>query len=319
LFWTALTLRYHLWHEPDFTGRLCAIRALVQEARESSSWGSPFSDFFETGPALLVDNGTDLTLQIEQVRRFRPTTLIIYPTNLAAMIDRLEREGITLPDLRRVRTVGETLPPDVREAAERRLNVELRDCYSSEEFGYLAIECPLGGLYHLMSEALLVEVVDQQGRPCREGEIGRLVVTDLHNHASPMIRYDIGDHAEVGGPCPCGRGLPTLRRILGRTRNMVVRPDGSTYWPITGFKHFRNLAPIVQYQLVQDSLTSVEVRLVVEQALTADQEQAVSSHIQNFLGYPFDIRFNYFEDRIPAGPNGKFEEFKSLVSPPASG
>jgi phenylacetate-CoA ligase len=314
LFWTALTLRYHLWHEPDFTGRLCAIRALVKEAREAASWGAPFSDFFETGPSMIVDNATDLTLQIEQVRRFRPNTLIIYPTNLAAMLERLEAQGSALPELKRVRTVGETLPPDVRAAAERQLGVEVRDCYSSEEFGYLAIECPAGGLYHLMAEALLVEVVDDQGRPCREGEIGRLLVTDLHNHATPMIRYEIGDHAEAGGPCPCGRGLPTLRRILGRTRNMVVRPDGTTSWPITGFKRFRDLAPIVQYQLVQDSLTSIEMRLVSEAPLTPEQEHAVAAHIQSFLGYRFETRFRYFEGRIPAGPNGKFEEFKSLLT-----
>lgn len=317
LFWTALTLRYHLWQEPNFKGRLCAIRALIKEARESDSWGSPFSDFFDTGPSLVIDNATDLGAQIAQLLRFRPNSLIIYPTNLAAMIERLEGQGSLLPELKRVRTIGETLAPEVRAAAEERLRVVVRDCYSSEEFGYIAVECPEGGLYHVMAEALLVEVVDAQGGQCREGEIGRILVTDLQNHATPMIRYDIGDHAELGGPCPCGRGLPTLRRILGRTRNMVVRPDGTTYWPITGFKRFRDLAPIIQYQLVQDSLTSIEVRLVVEAPLTAEQEGAVASHIQNFLGYPFETHFRYFEGRIPVGPNGKFEEFKSLVSPPS--
>jgi phenylacetate-CoA ligase len=319
LFWTALTLRYHLWQEPDFTGRLCGIRALVKEAQESDSWGAPFSEFFDTGPSLVIDNATDLALQIEEVRRFRPESLIIYPTNLRAMIDRMERQGTSLPELKRVRTIGETLPPELRVEAERQLGVEVRDCYSSEEFGYVAIECREGGSHHLMSEALLVEVVDEQGRPCVQGEVGRVLVTDLQNYATPVIRYEIGEYAEPGGPCPCGRGLPTLRRILGRTRNMVVRPDGSTYWPITGFKRFRDLAPIVQYQLVQDSLTSIEVRLVVEAPLSSEQERAVGAHIQSFLGYPFETRFRYFEGRIPTGPNGKFEEFKSLVASPASG
>ena len=318
LFWTALTLRYHLWHEPDFEGRLCGIRALVREGREAPTWGSPFSDFFPTGPALIIDNATDLALQIKEVVRFRPTTLIIYPTNLGAMLERLEHQGIALPELKRVRTIGETLPPELRVAAERQLGVQVRDCYSSEEFGYVAIECPEGGHYHLMSEAVLVEVVDDQGRACSEGEIGRLLITDLQNYATPLLRYDIGDHAEVGGPCPCGRGLPTLRRILGRTRNMVVRPDGTTSWPITGFKKFRDLAPVVQYQLVQDSLTSIEVRLVVETPLDAEQEQRLAAHIQDFLGWPFETRFRYFEGRLPAGPTGKFEEFRSLVAPQAS-
>jgi phenylacetate-CoA ligase len=310
LFWTAMTLRYHLWHEPDFLGRLCAIRALVRKAGEAASWGPPFSDLFETGPSMIIDNKTDLTEQIEQVMRFRPDSLLIYPTNLAAMLDRVD----AIPGLKRVRTIGETLPDAVREEAEDRLGVTVRDCYSSEEAGYFAIECPEGGRYHLMAESLLVEVVDAAGRPCAEGEIGRVLVTDLQNHATPMIRYEIGDHAEVGGPCPCGRGLPTLRRILGRTRNMVLLPDGRTHWPITGFKKFRDLAPIVQYQLVQEAADAIEVRLVAEALLTPEQEARLAAHICDFLGWPFRTRFTYFDGRIPTGPNGKFEEFKSLVA-----
>jgi phenylacetate-CoA ligase len=310
LFWTALTLRYHLWHEPDFAGRLCAIRALARKVGPAESWGPPFSPLFETGPALIVDNKTDLARQIEQVLAFRPNTLIIYPSNLEAMLDRMG----AIPGLQRVRTIGETLAPDLRARAEAQLGVLVRDCYSSEEAGYIAIECPDGGLYHLMSEALLVEVVDAAGRPCREGEVGRVLVTDLQNHSTPLIRYEIGDHAEVGPPCPCGRGLPTLRRILGRTRNMVRLPDGRTHWPITGFKKFRDLAPIVQYQLVQESLTGIEVRLVAEAPLTPEQERRVGAHIADFLGYPFEIRFTYFAQRIPVGANGKFEEFKSLLA-----
>jgi phenylacetate-CoA ligase len=93
----------------------------------------------------------------------------------------------------------------------------------------------------------------------------------------------------------------------------VVRPDGSIYWPITGFKKFRDLAPIVQYQLVQESLTEIEIRLVAEASLTAEQERALGAHVADFLGYPFATRFTYYEGRIPTGANGKFEEFKSLV------
>jgi phenylacetate-CoA ligase len=95
---------------------------------------------------------------------------------------------------------------------------------------------------------------------------------------------------------------------------MVVRPDGTTSWPITGFKRFRDLAPIVQYQLIQDSPTSIEVRLVVETPLSTEQERVVAAHIQGFLGWPFETRFRYFDGCIPTGANGKFEEFKNLVT-----
>ena len=76
-----------------------------------------------------------------------------------------------------------------------------------------------------------MEVLDNHGRPCKEGETGRVVLTDLHNFTMPLIRYEIGDYAEVGPPCACGRGLPVLARILGRSRNMLTLPAGDRIWP----------------------------------------------------------------------------------------
>ncbi len=215
LFWMAMTMRYHLWAEPDFRGRIAAIRAHLKKHGEQANWGSPVATFFETGPGLIVDLESDVLLQLDALVRFRPTSLVVYPSNLVALLDEMEARGIALPDLERVRTVSETLPEGIRERIEA-LGAKLYDCYSSEEMGYIALQCPDSDLYHLMSETLIVEVVDENGRPCGGGEAGRVLITDIHNHATPMIRYEIADHAEVGPLCPCGRGLPTLRRILGR-------------------------------------------------------------------------------------------------------
>jgi phenylacetate-CoA ligase len=86
-------------------------------------------------------------------------------------------------------------------------------------------------------------------------------------------------------------------------------PDGVRHWPLVGFDRFREIAPIVQYQLVQDGRESIETRLVVARPLKASEESDLRAHIQASLGFPFALRFTYFEGRIPAGPSGKFEEF----------
>ena len=99
--------------------------------------------------------------------------------------------------------------------------------YSAAEAGYLALQCPQQEHYHIQSESALVEVLDEAGNPCRPGETGTMVVTPLHNFAMPLIRYAIGDIAEVGAPCACGRGLPVLARLLGRVRQMLVLPSGA--------------------------------------------------------------------------------------------
>ena len=160
----------------------------------------------------------------------------------------------------------------------------------------------------------MVEVLDDAGEPCAPGEVGRVVVTDLHNFATPLIRYELRDHAEVGEACACGRGLPTLRRFLGRRRNMVVLPDGRRQWPEVGFAQYRGIAPIRQYQLVQIAPEEVEVRLVVEGGtLSEDQETRLSALIQTALRHPFGLRFKYSETELPHTRSGKFEEFVCLV------
>jgi phenylacetate-CoA ligase len=188
------------------------------------------------------------------------------------------------------------------------------DVYSSQECGYLAIECPVSGLHHAMSEAVLMEVLGPDDQPCAEGETGEVVVTALHNFASPLIRYRLGDHAEVGPPCPCGRGLPTLRRIRGRSRHLVRLPDGTRHWPLVGFYEYRDVAPIRQYQAIQHDLHHIELRLVTDRPLTSAEEARIRAIAQTWLQHAFDIRLVYFEGRIPASPGGKFEDFISLVA-----
>jgi phenylacetate-CoA ligase len=101
------------------------------------------------------------------------------------------------------------------------------DMYTCQEAGYLALQCPDHPHYHVQSENVLLEVVDDQGLPCAPGEVGRVLVTSLNNFATPLIRYEIGDYAEVGAACSCGRGLPVLKRIMGRYRNLLTLPDGT--------------------------------------------------------------------------------------------
>ena len=310
--WLALTMRYYLWHEPDFGGRLALIRAMLPKTGPAKQWGAPMSALFATGPSLRIDIETDLPKQLDLLIDFKPTSLIVYPSNLDALLDEMDRRGASLPSLKRVRTLGETLSPALRGRASARLNATVRDCYSTEELGYVAIECEAGSL-HVNSETVIVEIVDEKGEAAAGEAPGRVLVTDLHNHATPLFRYETGDYAQWGKPCRCGRPLPVIGRILGRQRNMIVKPDGQRHWPLTGYKQFREVAPVIQYQYVQHTPDRIEVRLVTERPMTADEEEALRAMIVRKLRQPFQIDFTYFEGRLPLGRNGKFEEFLSLI------
>lgn len=317
--WLSTAMREHIWHQRDFSGTLAIIKATtptlddpVQAAKQG--WGPPASLFQQTGPAYSQPLSMPVAEQAKWLTHIQPHYLLTYPSNLSALLDLYEKGETFLPvSLREIRTVGETLHPDLRERCLALGNIRLVDLYSSQELGLIALQCPDSGLYHTQDENLIVEVLDESGDPCAEGEIGRVVITDLHNFATPLIRYEIRDYAEVGPACTCGRGLGTLKRIMGRRRNMVTLPDGSKHWPLIGAHHYREVADIRQYQAIQHGLDDIEIRLFVT-PLTPLQEAAITTLAHQALGHPFKLRFSYFEHELPGTCNGKFEEFISLLA-----
>lgn len=185
----------------------------------------------------------------------------------------------------------------------------LADVYSCEEAGYIALQCPqVAEHYHVQAENLLVEVLDAAGRPCAAGATGEVVLTTLHNFAMPLIRYALGDFAQVGPPCPCGRGLPVLRRIHGRARNLLRLPDGSQHWPSFPAQDWLAVAPVRQFRLRQPAAERIEVELVTTRPLEAAEESALRQMLQRRLGHPFQIVLQTVAG-IPRSPGGKFEDF----------
>ena len=313
LVWRALNVRSQIVQGTDFTKRCSTIRPQINEYEIKKDRGAPLNQLFETGPVQFIPMTTDIKQQVAWLAEFQPDNLIVYPTNLDGICRHARQHKTRIEGLSRIFTIGETLSPRLREEAQEVLGATVLDKYSSQEAGLIATECPTSGLYHIQSEGLIVEVVKEDGSPCRTGDVGRVVITDLHNFATPLVRYAIGDFAEVGGACTCGRGLPTLKKILGRERNLVLKPDGTRNWPLVGFHQFRDIAPIQQYQFVQHSLERIEVKLVSEKPLTAGQETKLSSVMRKALGFDFKLDFTYFDDEIPRSRGGKFEEFLCLV------
>jgi phenylacetate-CoA ligase len=318
LFWLALAMRDHIWHRRDFSASLAVIKALTPSMDDPSvaariGWGHPATLLLDTGPSYAQPLSMDVAQQAAWLIRRNPHYLLTYPSNLSALLDHFETGGGFPPALRQVRTIGETLSAETRERCRQSGGIEVVDMYSSQEVGIIALQCPVSGLYHVQSESLLVEVLDDDGQPCKPGEVGRIVITDLHNFATPIIRYEIRDYAEVGPACPCGRGLQTLARIMGRRRNMVVFPNGERHWPLVGAYRFREVATIQQYQAIQHALDDIEIRLVVEHPLSSEQEARLTAIIHSALGHAFPLRFNYFNQELAKTRGGKFEEFVSLV------
>ena len=164
-----------------------------------------------------------------------------------------------------------------------------------------------------MAEALIVEIVDDAGRACAPGDVGRVLVTDLLNLATPIIRYDIGDYAIAGERCACGRGLPTLLRIMGRKRGMMLTRDGSRQWPITLFRQFGSIVPVTQYQLIQHEVDRFDLRIATPEHLSAEHQVRLTDILQTAIGKGASYTILRFADRLPPGLGGKSDEFISMI------
>ncbi|MCC6917545.1 hypothetical protein [Nitrosomonas sp.] len=312
LFWQAATLRDHLWHRRDLSATMAIIRQFPQpvDSTKPERWGG----ILRSGPAWHLPISTDVQVQSRWLQGVNPDILLTYPANLDALLTHMRHEAVTLPRLREVRTISGAVTPALREQCQQVLGMPLTDLYSAQEIGVIALQCPDSGLLHVQSEHLLVEMLNKMGQPCREGEIGQVVVTDLHNFAMPLIRYALHDWAEVGPACSCGRGLPTLRRVMGRTRNMAMNPEGKLFWPVLDTKRMLNAIPqIRQYQFEQTAADAITARLVCAPAPSSEQLQKLQATLDQMLGHAYRWAWELREIPLPLLASGKFEEFTSSI------
>ena len=315
-FHRALNLRNHLWHRRDLSAKFATIRgydpgvAMAPDGQHSRTWTS----VFRTGPSIQL-NSAHCTLgeQVHWIAKERPPYILSYPTNLHALALRCAELGLRMPWLKSLVTFSEALSPGQREVIEGYFGVPVEDMYSAAEVSMIAVQCPdVPENYHVQSENVLMEVVDDDGAPCPVGETGRILVTDLHNFAMPFVRYEIGDLAVFGPPCACGRGLPAVRRIFGRTRNMLRLESGEQIFPDIAALHLNEIAPLRQYQMIQTSYTDIEMKLNLARPFEGDEEAHMRKMILDALGQPFNLHLVHVED-IPRHPSGKFEDFISEV------
>lgn len=318
LFFKAFSLRFHLWHQRDFDGTFAAIRytdndkAVPPLGVKKPGWGPGTVNVVRTGPTWLLSSSTDVAEQIRWLQRIQPHYLMTYPSILLQLARRAISKQLALPTLRQVCTVGEALPAGIRAASRDAWGVALADTYSSEETGWIAIQCPDTESHHVQAEGILLEILNENNDPCAPGQTGRVVVTPLHNFATPLIRYEIGDYAQLGHKCSCGRGLPVLSRIIGRTRNMARLPDGRLFRPSVGIMEFAEIGPVRQAQLIQHALDQVEVKLVVDGILDRGQERRIESIVRKNFDYPMGVTFSY-PHSIPKSARDKFEDFLSEI------
>lgn len=304
----AITLVDHLWNGRDFSQKLAIIRKEVGSDTGGPVWSRELTNLVATGPRVQLNPvGKDMSEILAWLEAQRPGYVATWPSIARQLAyQKLARGGEPLP-IKQILTFGEMVTEEMRRSVKKAFGAVVNDRYSTEEAGYIAIQCGHGGNYHAVPMAI-IEIVDDQYRPVPPGTIGRVLVTLPHSFVMPLVRYDVGDYAVAGTRCACGRNWPVIQRIMGRERSIVRFPDGTKQFiPIDGLD-WTDIAPISQWQFRQVAPDRIDLLVAAQRPLSDDERQQLSDGAFHLFRDAFTINLRQVP-KIESLPSGKRPEF----------
>ena len=257
---------------------------------------------------------------IAAIRRQRPRMLFGYPSALTHIARHAQKRGVAMDDLgiKVAFVTSERLYDDQRATIARVFGCGVANGYGGRDAGFIAHECPSGGL-HLTAEDLIVEIIGPDGRPVPDGQPGEIVTTHLATRDFPFIRYRTGDVAVLDtAACACGRGLPLIKEIQGRSTDFVVAADGTVMHGLALIYILRDLPGVQSFKIVQESLESTTVQLVVDERFERARCGDIVTAFQRRLGAGVAVDLQ-FVDSIAPEKSGKFRYVVSRVAGPVAG
>ena len=249
-------------------------------------------------------------LDILEQSRFRQ--IFAYPSAIYLLSRHAQKEGRDLRNLgtKAVFVTSEVLYPHQRELISQTFGCPVANGYGGRDSGFIAHDCPQGGM-HLMADAVVTEILDAEGRPVAPGESGEIVVTDLYSQEFPFLRYVTGDVGAVSTSlCACGRPLPLLARLDGRSNDSIVTPDGRIMHGQSVVSLLMEVEGVAQFRVCQRQVDHFHVQIVRNENFRPESEERIRSRWCNRLRCQVDLTFEYLP-KLPAERSGKFRHIVS--------
>ena len=248
---------------------------------------------------------------IEALRTRPPALLHGYALTLKLLASALRDRGVKDVRIPLIVSTSGMLDDPGRALLEEVLGGRVVDIYASEEAGsVIAWQCPVCREYHLNMETLVVEIL-RDGRPAGPGEEGSVVITNLANYTMPFIRYEQGDVARVSTRSPsCGRGLPLMASVTGRSGDCVILPSGKKLTPHPFFIVLDEAAGVGEWQLTQERVDFIRLTLTLASGADPSGTGSIVASLQDLVGP--DVRVEVaVVDRIR---RDAYQKLRSVVS-----
>ncbi len=242
---------------------------------------------------------------LSKLQKIKPHVIIGYTNPLYEFSKFLLLEGKQSIKPQGVITAAEKLHKFQRDTIEEAFGCKVFNTYGSREFMLIASECEKHEGLHVSMENLIVEIIKEDGTPAAPGELGKIIVTDLHNYGMPFIRYEIGDLGVVSGrSCSCGRGLELIDDIVGRSLDVIHLRDGRVL-PGEFFPHLmKDFRDVKRFQVVQHDLNLLEVKIVPVGNFSEESMRKINEELRKVVGSEIKVEYNFVSD-IPLTATGK--------------
>lgn len=303
--------RAQRWHDIDwsqvYTARAGADpKAAYPHGLARGSWGPGWDATAQRGQSFQLHSDATMRENLEFLTRTGSRYYSTGPKTLHVLALEAERLGIELK-LHYVLAQGGSMDAADKAACLRVLGAKSLELYSSKEGGPIAYPCTHDAGMHVNAESVLVEIVDEDGRAVPPGVSGRVVITPFVSTAQPLIRYEQGDFARFGPRCPCGRQLPVLAAIEGRSIAVFTHPDGRKVATMLGARA-RAALNCSFWQIAQVGPLQFEVRYVPRDLSVAADEATARAEFRASFFADAEVRFVPV-DEIPLTAAGKFIEY----------
>jgi phenylacetate-CoA ligase len=207
---------------------------------------------------------------------------------------------------------GNLLLPHYRKALEQAFQCAVYERYATMETGLVAHECLEGRSLHVPAEGLIAEIVRPDGTRAAPGETGEVLLTALRNHATPLIRYRVGDRAVAPASerCTCGRGLPVFGTVTGRSRDFLKTPSGTVIGPRQAADALAAVMDsVIDFQVVQDAQGRLNVSVVQRDTPQMESDREKTASIIQELVQPPERPVVERVEKIALTPGGKLRTF----------
>ena len=244
---------------------------------------------------------------IATIRSTRPKMLFGYPSALTHIAEHAQKRGVAMDDLgiKVAFVTSERLYDNQRATISQGFGCPVANGYGGRDAGFIAHECPAGSM-HITADDLVVEIVNEAGEVQPPGMAGEIVVTHLATNDFPFIRYRTGDIGVLdSAPCSCGRGLPVLKEIQGRSTDFVIAADGTVLHGLSLIYILRDLAGVQSFKVVQESREKIRVLLVAGPEFQPAMVGQIVRGFQRRLGASVTVEVDLVES-IAAEKSGKF-------------